>query len=106
MIPITDALDDPNLFGRWFSGPSWATWKAVLKAAFCIPMTPDELTLFRGVAQRDPPKHRVRELWAVVGRRGGKDSVASAHRWLRRWLHRLPPCVASRRGGERHVSSC
>ena len=29
------------------------------------------------MAERDPPKRRVRELWAVVGRRGGKDSVAS-----------------------------
>jgi hypothetical protein len=40
-------------------------------------MTPDERTLFRAVAERDPPRKRVRELWAVVGRRGGKDSIAS-----------------------------
>ena len=78
MIDIVQALDDPNLFGPWFSGPSWSTWKAVLKGAFCIPMDEGEIKLFRGVAERDPPKHRVRELWAVVGRRGGKDSVASA----------------------------
>jgi hypothetical protein len=78
MIDIVQALDDPNLFGPWFAGPSWATWKAVLKAAFCIPMDEGEIKLFRGVAERDPPKRRVRELWAVVGRRGGKDSVASA----------------------------
>ena len=30
MIDIVQALDDPNLFGPWFSGPSWSTWKAVL----------------------------------------------------------------------------
>jgi hypothetical protein len=78
MIPITDALDDPRLFGPWFSGPSWATWKAVLKAAFCIPMGADELRLFRTVAERDPPRKRVRELWCIAGRRAGKDSVASA----------------------------
>jgi hypothetical protein len=77
MINIVEALEDQNLFGPWFSGPSWATWKSVLKGAFCIPMMPDELKLFRAVAQRDPPKRRVRELWAVVGRRGGKDSIAS-----------------------------
>ena len=41
-------------------------------------MDEGELKLFRAVAERDPPKRRVRELWAVVGRRGGKDSVASA----------------------------
>jgi hypothetical protein len=41
-------------------------------------MDEGDLKLFRGVAERAPPKRRVRELWAVVGRRGGKDSVASA----------------------------
>jgi hypothetical protein len=75
---IVEAIDDPNLFGHWFSGLSWATWKAVLRAAFCLPMDADDLKLFRAVAQRDPPKHRVRELWAIVGRRGGRDSIASA----------------------------
>jgi len=29
------------------------------------------------VADRDPPGQRVRELWLIVGRRGGKDSIAS-----------------------------
>ena len=77
MINIVEALEDQNLFGPWFSGPSWAMWKAVLKGAFAIPMTLEELALFRAVAQRDPPKRRVRELWCVVGRRGGKDSIAS-----------------------------
>src|SRR5260370_12306068 len=78
MIDIVEALDDPNLFGPWFSGPSWATWKAVLKAAFCLPMDEGDLKLFRAVAERDPPKKRVREMWCIIGRRGGKDSVASA----------------------------
>ena len=79
MIDIVEALDDPNLFGPWFAGPSWATWKAVLRAAFALPMDADDLKLFRAVAgDRAPPKQRVRELWAVVGRRGGKDSIASA----------------------------
>jgi hypothetical protein len=78
MIPITGALADPRLFGPWFSGPSWATWKAVLKAAFALPMAPSELEAFKGVAERDPPRKRVRELWCLVGRRGGKDSIASA----------------------------
>jgi prophage regulatory protein len=31
----------------------------------------------RSVAERDPPLEPVKELWAAVGRRGGKDSVAS-----------------------------
>jgi hypothetical protein len=78
MIDTVQALSDENLFAPWFSGPSWATWKAVLRAAFCLPMDAEDLKLFRAVAERDPPKHRVRELWCIVGRRGGKDSIASA----------------------------
>ena len=41
-------------------------------------MDADDLKLFRAVAQRSPPRHRVRELWVVAGRRAGKDSIASA----------------------------
>ena len=79
MISIVEAMDDPNLFGPWFSGPSWATWRAVLRAAFALPMSADDLGRFCAVAgDRAVPKHRVRELWCVVGRRGGKDSIASA----------------------------
>jgi hypothetical protein len=70
-------MADPQLFGRWFVGPSWNVWRAVLKAAFAIPMTVRELQLFRTVADRDPPERRVRELWVIAGRRGGKDSIAS-----------------------------
>jgi hypothetical protein len=76
-LDIISALDDPNLFQPFFAGDSWATWRVVLKAAFHIPMHRGERALFRGVADRDPPTQRVRELWAIVGRRGGKDSIAS-----------------------------
>jgi hypothetical protein len=70
-------MEDPHLFGQWFEGPSWDAWRAVLKAAVCDPMTAREMRLFRSVADRDPPGRRVRELWAIAGRRGGKDSIAS-----------------------------
>jgi hypothetical protein len=75
---IVQCLDDANLFGPWFAGPSWSTWKAVLKGAFALKMDDEELKLFRAVAERDPPKKRVRELLVIAGRRAGKDSVASA----------------------------
>ena len=103
MIPITDALDDEHLFGPWFAGPSWSTWKAVLKGAFCLPMDAAELKLFRAVAERDPPKRRVRELWAIVGRRGGKDSVASAIACYAAGFVDYRQRPASRRAGERSV---
>jgi hypothetical protein len=74
---IHQAFQDPALFGPWFQGPSWNGWGAILKAAFGLPMTRGERMLFRAVAQRDPPRKRVRELWIIAGRRAGKDSIAS-----------------------------
>jgi len=77
VISIAAALDDPDLFGPWFAGPSWDGWRAILKGAFALPMTTAETDFFRQVAERDPPQSRVKELWIVAGRRGGKDSIAS-----------------------------
>ena len=74
-----DALDDPTLFGKFFIGDSWDGWRAILKAAFALPMTESETAFFKSVAgDRLAPSETVREFWAIVGRRGGKDSVASA----------------------------
>jgi hypothetical protein len=72
------AFDDPEVFGPHFAGPSWDTWRAVLKAGHGLPLDDAELELFRAVADRDPPTRRVKELWVVAGRRAGKDSVVSA----------------------------
>jgi len=78
-VDLIDALADQALFQPWFVGPSWDTWRAVLKAAFAKPLSPDELELFHSVAgERDPPAEPVKELWIAAGRRAGKDSIASA----------------------------
>lgn len=77
-ITPAQAIDDPLLLGPSFSGPSWDLWRAILKAAFGEPMTEDDVKRFREVAERDPPKRRVRELWVIAGRRSGKDSIAAA----------------------------
>jgi hypothetical protein len=76
-LGITDAMDDPRLFGRAFHGSSWDPWRIVLKAAYALPMSASEREFFRSVADRPPPAQRVREFWAIIGRSGGKDSVAS-----------------------------
>ncbi|ABQ36961.1 hypothetical protein [Bradyrhizobium sp. BTAi1] len=75
---IITAMDDPALFEPFFRGESWDGWRAVLKAAYGLPMSDPEHAFFRTVAgDRAPPPDRVREMWCVVGRRGGKDAVAS-----------------------------
>jgi len=74
---VIDAMTDENLFGPYFCGPSWNAWRVVLRAAFALPMSAEEVTLFRSIAERDPPSAPVRELWIIGGRRAGKDSIAS-----------------------------
>jgi len=73
--------DDPVRFIlevlRQLRERSWWGWRVIIKAAFAVPLEEDELKFFYQVAHRDPPLVPVRELWLIVGRRGGKDSVAS-----------------------------
>src|SRR6516165_2182237 len=78
MITASAAIADDHLLGRGFRGASWATWRAVLAAAEGLPLDDDAHRDFARVAEREPPTGRVRELWAIAGRRSGKDSVASA----------------------------
>jgi hypothetical protein len=73
---ILSTMDGP--LGDSFEGPSWDNWRTILKAAFGMPLSDDELYSFRQVAgDRNPPTRRVKELWVIGGRRGGKDSIAS-----------------------------
>lgn len=74
---LLDALGDEALFQPWFPGESWDAWRTVLKGAFALSMTPEEVEQFWELAERAPPERQVRELWAIAGRRAGKDSIAS-----------------------------
>ncbi|MGP0082770.1 MAG: hypothetical protein ACLP0B_03935, partial [Steroidobacteraceae bacterium] len=77
---IDKALFDPALLGAALGdASSWTTWRCVLKAAFGLDLNRDEARAFAAVAgSRAPPRKRVRELWAIVGRRGGKSRMAAA----------------------------
>ena len=77
---IDEALSDPALLGAAL-GPleSWATWRTILRAAFGLGLTEDELDLLEQLAgpNRSPPSERVKELWTIAGRRSGKSRVAA-----------------------------
>ena len=79
-LSIEQALRDTNLLGSALGNPnSWSSWLTVLKAAFGQQLSEQELTTFHAVAgERPVPTSRVRELWAIVGRRGGKSRMAAA----------------------------
>jgi hypothetical protein len=102
-MSVADFIDDPAMLGRWFHGPSWENWKVVIKGAFAENLTEREGLIFRDLAQRDPPKRRVREAWFAIGRRAGKDSVASA---VATYAAALGDFARHLRPGERAVILC
>ena len=77
---IDRALLDKNLLGAALGPPaSWSTWLAVLRATFGLQLNRADRRLFAAVAgSRKPPRQKVRELWAVAGRRCGKSRIAAA----------------------------
>lgn len=74
---ILQACEDPDLFGPWFrKRETWAAWFAFLAALFALPMTPEQLELYRKHTGRDaPPADPGDEAWLIVGRRGGKSFI-------------------------------
>ena len=75
---VIDVMNDAEAFARWFAGPSWDAWQVILRGAYALPMSPSDLITFGELAGgRPPPKRRVKQLYVVGGRRGGKDSIAS-----------------------------
>lgn len=79
-IRIDQALTDKRLLGAALGdAATWQTWKTALKAAFGLELNREEARAFASVAgSRKPPSVRVRELWCIIGRRGGKSRMAAA----------------------------
>src|SRR6516164_2089364 len=78
-ISILEALDDRELFGSQFAGPSWGPWRIALRALFGL-ASPDRAgrELYAACTQRGAwPSRPAREGWFIVGRRGGKSRIAA-----------------------------
>ena len=78
-VAIDQALGNPKLLGHALGDvSSWTTWLVALRAAYGLPLDEDQRQVFASIAGgREPPTSRVRELWAVVGRRAGKSRMAA-----------------------------
>lgn len=59
------------------TGSSWLPWRAFWKGVYALPMTDEELAIFRRHTERDPPTEPVSEAVMCIGRRGGKTSNAA-----------------------------
>jgi len=94
---ILEALDDVNLLGASIrDAVSWRPWRSLLAAAFGLPLSSDELALYRQcTGRRVPPSAPVKSLFLVCGRGGGKSFlmalVAVYLAVFRDWRRKLAP---------------
>lgn len=74
---ILQASADPELFARWFRDrATWQPWFAFLAALFGLPMTDEQMAIYRKHTGRDEaPSAPSDEAWLIIGRRGGKSFV-------------------------------
>jgi hypothetical protein len=79
VITYAQACNDPHLFGPWFSGDTWATWRVLDKALFGEALDDDELETYTALTGRsEAPTAPISEAWLVMGRRSGKDVKAAS----------------------------
>lgn len=79
-LHLVDALNDKTLFAPYFSGDSWNIWKVFLKCLPLpspIPLSAEELEIFRRFTGRSWQPEIVREAYTIVGRGSGKTRVAA-----------------------------
>lgn len=76
---IIEAIQDPGLFRPLLKDlATWRAWIVFLKALFALPMTEDELSLYRQCTGREtPPSEPFKEAWVPTGRRSGKSFTAA-----------------------------
>jgi hypothetical protein len=75
-LTIADALAEPSLLGGAIRDPeSWKPWRALLAAAFGLPLDDYyQCALFHACTGRAvAPTAACNYLWLVIGRRGGKS---------------------------------
>jgi hypothetical protein len=74
---ILDATRDKHLFAPWFKDrATWAAWFAFLAAIFGLPLTVDQLAIYRQCTGRnEPPSSPASEGWLICGRRAGKSFI-------------------------------
>jgi hypothetical protein len=78
-MDIIDATLDEQLFHDTFGAESWASWRVALAAIFALACPEGEaLDLYRSCTGRTSwPARAAREVWALIGRRGGKSRIAA-----------------------------
>lgn len=77
-INILQAIDDQAIFAPWLSKFDMTAWRAFHAAVFGLPMSEVEAGIYRAATSRQTlPERRAVEVYAPVGRRGGKSANAA-----------------------------
>ena len=71
---IIEFMDDTNLLGDQFIGDSWDHWKALLNGFYGLETDADKFTQ---MTNRNAPDMPCKELWMIIGRRGGKSQISA-----------------------------
>lgn len=82
-IPLSAAMQDPELFGATFAGASFWTWRTLAKVIDGEQLTKREFDLFKECTGRTrlpsrSARRRLRRFILLCGRRAGKDRFLSA----------------------------
>ena len=78
-MTLLDAICDDALLGPAFAGPTWRPWHAFLRTIDGLPLSGQDLALYRQCTGRQrPPDQPAKEIYAIIGRRGGKSRLAAA----------------------------
>lgn len=75
-LTLLDAINDEALFKPWFekNPASWSGWIAFICALFALPMTREQVSIFRKCTGRKrPPSGVARTAVLICGRRAGKS---------------------------------
>jgi hypothetical protein len=95
MKSLHEAMLAPDLFGRTFGGPTFVAWRTVAKVLDGLPLTADELVIYREITHRDAaPTCPFAEGYLVKPRRSGGTLFAAAvglHAALQDYRERLGP---------------
>src|SRR6266446_4260512 len=76
-LSILDACRDDAIFAKWFRDrATWQAWFSFLAVLFGLPLTPDQLAVYRQCTGRTaPPTSPFFEAWLICGRRAGKSFI-------------------------------
>jgi hypothetical protein len=84
-VTIVEAMNAGALFGAAFRDVgTWDAWRTVLRAVFALPMSDADVALYRACTGRQTaPTDPAREVFLIVGRRGGKSFIVA---FIAMWL--------------------